>query len=307
MRMLLTGASGLLGSAFARSATRRGHQVHGTYCSGTIPAGSLAKSHRIDLRDQAKLEALVLELFPDAIVNCAALADPARCQADPERSRQLNLELPQRLAQLARHLFAKLLHISTEQVFDGRAMEPYKVTDKPRPPNTYAKHKRESELRVLEAAAEFTTVLRVPLLNGNSPSARRSLHERLFAAWAAGERTALFTDEVRQPCSAENAADAMVELCERRDLKGSVFHWAGETALSRFEIGSQLVKHFALPPELIQAAERGDDPRFAKRQASLAIDIQPLSGKLKTKAQAFEAQLESLNVPEPCRAWYNAI
>jgi len=63
--------------------------------------------------------------------------------------------------------------------------------------------------------------------------------------WAAGRTAKLYTDELRQPCTAENLAEVMVELCERRDLRG-VFHWAGAELLSRHALGMRLRDHFKL-------------------------------------------------------------
>lgn len=305
MKILLTGASGLLGSAFARSAKRRGHHVFGITGSHRGPIEGLAERRSLDLGDLKAVEALVLELFPDAIVNCAAISEPKDCEADPAASHRLNVALPEKLALLARHLFATFIHISSEQVFDGKA-DLYHRASEPSPPNEYARQKLESELRVNELAAEFTTTLRLPLLMGNSLSGTRSMHERLFQSWATGQPTPLFTDEHRQPCLVDNAADAMVELCERSDLKG-VYHWAGEKVLSRFEMGQRIAQRFGLPAALVQAAERGDDPRFANRQARLALDLDPLASKLKTKPQCFADQLDALVVPKPVRAWYNAL
>ncbi len=305
MKILLTGASGLLGSAFAQAAKRRGHHVVGITGQYSGPLPGPAERKALDLTDLNALEAYTLELFPDAIVNCAAISEPSACEADPEKSRLVNVALPEKLALLARHLFATFIHISSEQVFDGTAAIYYRDSP-PSPPNEYARQKLDSELRVNALAAEFTTTLRLPLLMGNSLTGARSLHERLLLSWAEGKPTKLFTDEFRQPCLVENAVAAMVELCERHDLKG-VYHWAGEKRLSRFEMGQRIAKHFGLPQDLVEAAERGDDPRFANRQANLAFDLTPLASKLKTQPQAFADQLDALVVPKPVRNWFNSL
>lgn len=305
MKILLTGASGLLGSAFAQAAKRRGHHVVGITGRYDGPLPGPTERKQLDLTDLNALEAFVLEQFPDAIVNCAAISEPGDCEKDPAASRLLNVALPEKLALLARHLFAPLIHISSEQVFDGTATRYYRDSP-PSPPNEYARQKLESEHRVNELAAEFATTLRLPLLMGNSLAGTRSLHERLLLSWSKGQATPLFTDEYRQPCLVDNAAAVMLELCERSDIKG-VYHWAGEKCISRYEMGQRIAQHFGLPAEqLVQAAQRGDDPRFAHRQARLDLDITPLASKLKTQAQAFADQLDALIVPKPVRSWYHS-
>lgn len=305
MRILIAGASGLLGSAFAIAAQRRKHETIGLVGNYSHRIEGLDQQKQIDLHDIASLEKLVLETFPDAIVNCAAYAIPSECETDPDKTAEINVAVPEKLALLARHLFARYLHISSDQVFDGTEA-PYTVSATPNPTSQYARQKLESEKRVLEMAPEFASVIRIPLLNGNSPRGTRSIHENLFEAWSQGERPSLFVDEYRQPCLTDNLAETMIELCERSDSRG-LLHWAGQDRLSRYEIGRRILEHFGLPPDFIREARRGDDPKFAHRQGDLSLDLQPLAGILKTRPQAFAEQLDALIVPQSYRAWYNAI
>lgn len=305
MKILLTGASGLVGSAFAESAKRRGHHVVGIVGRSALTVLGLAEKRALDLEDASGVTSLALEVFPDAIVNCAAVAEPAACDADPVRAQALNVTLPATLAKLAHHLSARIVHISTEQVFDG-AKPPYAVGDAPRPVNLYGRQKLESERQVHAAAPEFAVTLRAPLLTGNSLGGARSLHERLLADWAAGKIPRLYRDEIRQPCTAGNLAEAMLELCERRDFNG-VFHWAGAEALSRVDLAKRIRAHFKLSAEAAPIAEaaRADDPAAsARRPADLRLDLKPLAGKLKTPIETFDAQLDQLVLPPPVRDWY---
>jgi dTDP-4-dehydrorhamnose reductase len=307
MKILLTGASGLVGAAFAESASRRGHQVIGIVGRATVSIPGLAEKRSLDLTAPAAVTALALELFPDAIVNCAAVSEPAHCEADPVRSQQLNVVLPATLARLAHHLSARFIHVSTEQVFAGDT-PPYAIGSAPRPLNLYGRQKLDSEKQVHSAAPEFAVTLRAPLLTGNSPSGARSLHERLLADWAAGKTPRLYRDEIRQPCTAGNLAEVMCELCERQDFRG-VFHWAGAETLSRVELAKRIRAHFKLSPEAAPITEvnRADDPSAARRPANLALDCKPLAGTLKTPLETFDAQLDQLVVPPPVRPWFFAL
>jgi len=305
MKILLTGASGLLGSAFARAAVRRKHEVIGLTGSYSEPLEGLSKQKRLDLNNLTQLERTILEEFPDAIVNCAAISNPADCETDAESSAFINVTLPEKLALLSRHFFARFIHLSSDQVFDGTSA-PYHISDSPNPTSVYSSQKLESEEKVLDMASEFASVIRIPLLNGNSPRGTRSLHEKLFALWSQGKSTTLFHDEYRQPCLADNLADAMVEICERDDMQG-LLHWGGADRLSRFEMGKRILDHFGLPATLINESSRKNHDGHAKRQADLALDLQPLVGKLKTRPQPFALQLEPLIVPKPFREWYNSI
>ncbi|MBC7367601.1 MAG: SDR family oxidoreductase [Undibacterium sp.] len=308
MRILLTGASGLVGAAFSRAAARHGHAVTGIVggFAGELP-GLLAR-RTIDLGDEAAITAVVVEVLPDAIVNCAAVSEPALVEQDPARSQAPNVALPTTLARLAKKMKARFVHISSEQAFDGARNAPYAVDGATSPINLYGRQKVASEQAVYHAAAEFAATVRAPLLMGNSPGGRRSTHERMFADWAAGKTAQLFSDEFRQPCTADNLAEVLLELCERRELCG-VLHWAGAELISRHALGLALREHFKLSPRRapITAVTRLEKPEVARtRQAHLALDLAPLVNVLNTRPQTLAQQLAGLRVPPSSRDWYFA-
>ncbi len=304
MKLFLAGGSGLVGSHVARVAERRGWEVTATVWKSNAPVEGAVGVLRLDLGDEHAVQRAVLDLFPDAIVNAAACSEPSLCDADPNGSHKVNALLPGVIARLAQHLGARLVHLSSEQVFDGTGA-PYGRDDPVSPVNLYGRQKAEGELAVAREAAAESVVVRLPLLGGNSLSGTRSLHERLFSAWAAGRRTRLYRDEIRQPCSAENVAKVTVELCERTDLHG-IHHWAGSESLSRLDMGRRIAAHFHLPVEdLVEAGCRADHPGgSASRQADLSLDCRPLTGLLKTHQESFDEMLANLAVPPPCQAWY---
>lgn len=308
MTILLTGASGLVGSAFAAAAARRGHRVIGVVGEFAGEIEGVTRKVAVNLTDEPATTAAVLDAFPDAIVNCAAVSVPEQCEANPALAQAMNVTLPATLARLAHHVSARFVHISSEQVFDGTRPTPYAPGDATSPINLYARQKIESERAVHAAAAGFAVTVRAPLLMGNSLAGKRSLHERLLADWAAGRTPKLYTDEFRQPCTAENLAEVLLELCERRDLLG-VFHWAGAELLSRHALGLRVREHFKLTEKQapLTAITRAENPDAArKRQACLALDLAPLAGKLKTRPQTIAEQLEELKVPPPVREWYHS-
>lgn len=305
MKIFLTGASGLVGAAFARAAAQRGHKVTGIVGRHAGAIAGVAQQHSLDLTDVAALSNCVRAAAPEAIINCAAISEPAACDTDPIRSEALNVALPAELAQLAHRLGARYVHISSEQVFDGTDPRPRRITDKTNPINLYGHQKLASEQAVIAAAAELSAVVRAPLLMGDSPGGKRGLHERLFLGWSEGRPAKLYTDEFRQPCTAANLADVLLELAGRPDLRG-LFHWAGTELVSRHELGRRIREHFKLSEARapIIPVTRADTPEIAKgRQACLALDLSPLTGTLQTKPPNLVEQLVTLKVPPALRAW----
>ncbi|HEX2860804.1 MAG TPA: sugar nucleotide-binding protein [Lacunisphaera sp.] len=299
MNILLTGASGLVGAAFAQRAAAAGHVVTGIVGRWPAPLPGLSRQLALDLQAEAPLVALVRDTRPDWIVNAAAISEPAECEARPDEAWRLNVALPGYLARAAREVEARFIHLSTEQVFDG-TRPPYAVGDARRAINRYARHKLEAEDLVLATAPERAVVLRLPLLMGNSPGQRRSVHERLLMLWAAGKPAKLYADEIRQTCTADSVARALVEICGRSDVRGAC-HWAGAEPRSRLEIGEGVRAHFGLSAErapIVAVARRDDPAAAASRQADLSLDLQPLADRLGTRPQSFAEALAELKTPD---------
>jgi len=296
LKILLTGASGLVGSALARAAHAQGHEVFGIVgrWSEQVPgaAGLLAR----DLTDSSCAHELVRGMHPDCIVNAAAISEPAACEADPARSRAVNVEFPAALAAVAAQARVRFIHLSTEQVFDGEG-GPYRPDAPVNPLNLYGRQKREAEEWVL-AADRHAAVVRLPLLFGNSLTGRRSVHEKFFETWAAGKVMSLFVDELRQVCTSDSVAALLLALAPRRDLRG-VFHWAGARSVSRYDMGRALCARFGVDEKWIRPQRRAELPELtAKRPRDLSLDTAPLDRELGVARETFEAAVRSLARPK---------
>jgi dTDP-4-dehydrorhamnose reductase len=308
MKVLLTGASGLVGHATLLALLARGHEVlalgHDHLPGLPIEAAAQKKAQavQLDLTDDFAVDRLAFDYYPDAIINCAALSSQAAVEAQPELAEKLNVALPRRLAQIANHLGSPLLHLSTDFVFDGES-GPYRSTDVPMPRTLYGQLKLMAEKETLRYGGDHVVVLRITVVNGNSPSGKRSLHEKLLHSLMAGKPVTLFSDELRQPVSAVNVADVLTELTERPNLHG-LFHWAGPDTLSRYDIGRKILQHFGLPENLVQPALSASQPDADKRPRKLEFILPPLLGKLKATPTPFAEQLKELDVPAECQDWY---
>lgn len=295
MLILCTGATGLVGWNFVRAAVEAGHRIVAVTGKQTLPQLRGVKSVQLDLTNFDALQRLVLDEFPEAIVNCAAMASPVDVDANPELANKLNTELPERLALLANHVNARFIHLSTDMVFDG-STPPYKNTDIPNPYTLYGQTKLLAEKKVLKISAPTTVVLRLSHVSGNSLSTRRSLHEKLLRTWARGEKTKLRTDEIKCPLSAERLGGLLVELLERKNVSG-IYHYAGLEPLSRFEMGKRIAEHFGLDcAEFIEPIE-GD------RRIDLTMDISCLAARVKARSCMFSELLEEMKIPSDLEEW----
>jgi dTDP-4-dehydrorhamnose reductase len=298
MRLALTGASGLVGSACAQQAAGQGHEVHGAVGRWPAPVAGLKSQASLDLVDTDAALRWLREVRPDTVLNAAAIAEPAACERDPALSERVNIGLPVALARWAAETGARLVHISTEQVFDGET-PPHRIDSPTRPLNLYGRQKLAAEERV-RATDPGAAIVRAPLLFGNSLGGRRSVHEKFLEAWAGGKVMRLFTDELRMVCSAENLSAALLELGHRRDLRG-VLHWAGVRAVSRWEMGRAICARFGFDEKWIAPASRAEMPDFtASRPRDLTLDLAPLDRELRARPERFEDAVARLALP----AWW---
>lgn len=302
MKVALFGASGLLGWSIYQELERRG-LVSFQYSQQKVPEKNGDSFKSLDLTADELVTRELFDLWPDAIINCAAISSPDKVKKDPAHAYKINVEAAQKLAQISDHLGARFIHVSSDMVFGGKE-ESYRSTDIPNPLSEYGLQKLESEKKVLSSMDENVVVLRLTLINGNSFRGNRSPHERIFESIRNQSPLTLFDDEYRQPCSADNVASVVVELLERPNLNG-LFHWAGSEVITRYELGRRILERFGFSEHLILQGSLSDsEDRVGKRPANLVFELSPLVGKIRTKPQNISEQLQGLKVPDDLYRWY---
>lgn len=146
MRILVTGAAGLVGSALVEHCSASGDEV-------------LSYDHHgLDIGDAAAVRAVIGDQRPTAIINCAAWTDVDGCESKPEKAERANAQGPENLARAARETEAVLVTISTDYVFDGAKEGFYTQRDQPSPISVYGKYKLEGERRAQTAHARTIVV-----------------------------------------------------------------------------------------------------------------------------------------------------
>jgi len=302
VKIAVFGASGLLGSAVCRSIIRRGYSLLAYSNKESVTFSDQYRTKQMPFSDDNQLTRELFDQWPGAVINCAAISSPDTVDKSPELARLINVEGATRLASISAHIGARFIHISTDMVFDGKN-SPYRSTDQPNPLSEYGRQKLEAEKKILSVTDENLVVLRVTLLNGNSPLGRRSQHEKILRALASGSTLTLFEDELRQPCSAENLSDIIVELTERPNLNG-LYHWAGSEEVSRYELGVRILKRFGINPDNILRGSIENDEGKGQRPQHVSFILEPLASKVRTQPLSIDEQLAELQVPTDLYSWY---
>jgi dTDP-4-dehydrorhamnose reductase len=187
----------------------------------TATSHSQAGPARLDVRDRAQVRALLDTLRPAAVVHTAYVQQgPGAWDVTATASGVL--------AEESAAVGARLVHLSTDVVFDGRAGRPYREVDALSPITDYGRAKAEAE-RLVAAAAPGAVLVRTSLLYGG-PGRPASKHEQM----AGDPEAAFYTDELRCPAQVDDLAAALLELCAG-DVAGPL-HVAGPDAVSRWEL-----------------------------------------------------------------------
>ncbi|HZW04353.1 MAG TPA: SDR family oxidoreductase, partial [Anaerolineaceae bacterium] len=271
---LVTGASGLLGLNFALAAAQRNHAVTGLVHRNRVHSAPFAVA-AADLTAPGEIDRLLDEVRPEVIVHCAAMAILDECEAQPEQAQKVNAEAPGVLARAAACRAIRLVHISTDSVFDGQVGH-YAETDEPHPISVYARTKLAGE-RAVQAADPSALVARVNFY-GWSLKGRRSLAEFFYNHLVAGQPVNGFTDVYFCPLLVNDLAEILLEMIERH-LEG-LYHVYSAECLSKHEFGCRLARVFGLDETLVRPVSHEEGGLLAARSPNLTMDVSKLSAAL---------------------------
>lgn len=290
MRVVVTGANGLVGTRLVRLLSSRGHEIIGL---GRGPQRGTGKYVSMDLGDADGLTHLLEELRPEVIINAAAMTDVDGCERAPLGAWAANVDGVATLSRCARELGSHLVHVSTDYVFDGKA-GPYDVDAIPNPRGVYAlsKHAGEQAVRAL-CPQDKWTIARTAVVYGWPSTGKNNFGSWLIAALSSGKPVKLFVDQWVSPTHASNVVEMIAELAERR-LPG-FWHTSGADVVDRVTFGQQLCSRFGFDLGLIQPSRMADVNLPSPRPAKSGLNVSKTLAALTAKPLSLEASLARLH------------
>jgi dTDP-4-dehydrorhamnose reductase len=291
-RLLITGATGFLGSCVAREALDE-HEVFGL-SRRTIPSSARWHHWCLDLTDASSALLFLRRLRPKIIIHCAALTDVEQCERDESHARAVNVDSTKTLSTWASENGAKLVLISTDSVFDGVCGN-YRESDEPAPVNVYARTKLAAEEAVRLCCPE-ALIIRTNFF-GWSHARNAGLAEWMLAKLIRRESFGGFTDVRFNPLFTGDLAHIILELI-RREARG-IFHIGARDSYSKYEFSIELARVFHLDASIVHPIPVDEFPFRARRPKDTSLATEKVSEFLGREMPSVSEQVQMMRKTMP--------
>jgi dTDP-4-dehydrorhamnose reductase len=278
-RVLITGANGLLGQQLI-SVFRGDYEVHalGLQAQPRLSAGNF-QYHQGDITDRALLRELNQKIVPKFIINAAAFTDVDGSETQRELCWKVNVTGVENLVYAAQKVHARLIHVSTDYVFDGKA-GPYREEHQPNPLGFYARAKLAGENALLNGKAVFA-IARTMVLYGSGCEIRPNFVTWLLAQLRGGKTVRIVDDQFGNPTLASELAQALRVLAESG--RHGIYHISGSEMIARYEFAVKIAEVFNHDTALIQPIKTSDLKQAAPRPLRSGFDISKAVRELNVK------------------------
>lgn len=265
MKVLVTGAGGQVGRMLLETKPAEVEAVPGTHAELDIGAADAVREwvgrHR-----------------PAVIINAAAYTAVDKAESERDCARRINAEGPAHLAAAARECGARLIHISTDFVFDGAASVPYGPDSATHPLSVYGTTKRDGERAVLEALPQRSTIVRTAWVYAASGA---NFVRTMLRVMRANGAVRVVADQVGTPTAARYLAETLWRIAGNPEI-GGIHHWTDAGAASWYDFAVAVAEEGAelglVPPEVaVTPITTADYPTPARRPSYSVLDKRSLA------------------------------
>ncbi|MFH2054392.1 MAG: SDR family oxidoreductase [bacterium] len=288
MKVLLTGAAGLLGSALLPRLAKAHEVIAVLHQAPLAEIPEQVRTMQVDLTQPAAVASLLNAHPVDLVLNCAAAVDVDRCEIDHDYALNGNRDLVANLLAARQRQAFRLIHISTDYVFDGVSGPPDESIT-PNPINFYGRSKLAGEELIRDAGGD-SCIVRVCALYSIDPKAKPNLYSKILAALRSGESFPAATDLFTNPTEVNELAYALTSLVSCEQLP-PLLHLAAPEYMSRYEFALQVAGLNGLDKSLVRKINSeelaldaarpklaGLSSRFAAKE--LGLKLKSLAGLL---------------------------
>lgn len=247
------------------------------------------KMEVVNVRDKNELKQSIMSAMPSTIINLAAMTNVDRCETERQLAWDLNVTLVENLSRISRVLDAKMVHISTDYVFDG-TKGPYTETSVPNPINYYGKSKLAGE-NTCVAGNSNTLIIRTNVIYG-PPRERPDFVRWVLDALDSATPIRVVDDQIGNPTYVDDLAEVIMRLGMSR--RTGIYHVGGADFLSRFDFALKIAEFFKLDPGIIRRVSTAELAQTAKRPLKLGLISLKAETDLRMKMRGIESGLTSI-------------
>lgn len=262
-RILVCGSNGLLGQKLAWLFDQNSEYevLHTSYHRSFVHEQVLVDYTQLDVTNRGDVKSLVMSFRPDVILNAAAMTNVDACEREKEQAWKVNVGAVENLVEVCRRIDAKLVHVSTDYVFDGKTGH-YREEDRVNPINYYGKTKLAGENVILSSGVDHA-ILRTIVVYGVGLNVKNN-----FALWVINnlnekKQIRCVDDQISNPTNVYDLASAMKSVVECG--ASGIFHVCGAETISRFDFALRAAEVFGFDPSLIQRIKSTDLQQVAQR------------------------------------------
>ena len=294
MKILLTGANGLLGRHLVKKLAEKGYEVIAT-AKGESKINSIGngkvKFLSLDITDGAAVNKLMNEVKPDVLLHTAAMTQVDVCELNKIDCWNTNVTATRFLIDSAKETKSRIIFISTDFVFDG-LHGPYKEEDEPNPVNYYGSTKLAAEKAVIQSGLDWAIVRTVLVVGNTEDGQRQNILTWVKEKLEKGETIKVVDDQVRTPTYVEDLADGIILILEKKS-KG-IFHIAGKDTLTPYQIARQTAEFLKLNSKLIEKSDASNFTQAALRPPTTGFKIDKAKKELSYQPHSFNEILKEV-------------
>jgi len=279
-KILLAGCHGLLGQ-YIISSKPDSCFLHGIDIDDvSLVHGTNYDHQKVDILKSREIKDLIEDVNPDIIINATAFTDVDECENRKEHCWQINVEGLENIIKYAKRVNAKVIHISSDYIFDGKK-EIYYPADLGSPLNYYGKAKLAAENLLMGSGLDWA-ILRTSILY----DVDRLKGKENFVTWVIknlkkGSRIRIVNDQWGNPTLARNLAEVVWRVISGNH--SGIYNAAGSETCDRLSFTNNIAETFDLDPGLIQQVTSAELNQKAKRPLKIGLDISNTERDMKIK------------------------
>jgi len=300
-RLLITGSNGFLGNNLADYFISKGYKVFGADLAPAAISPEV-EYHRGDLSDQKITSDIFDAVGPNYVINTVALVDLDLCEENTSLAYKVNVQTAENIAKCSKKHGARMMHISTDHLFDGKRSL-YSEEDQTSPVNNYGLTKLQGEQACLNIH-DGIVAIRTNFYGWSYPSHKATFGEWLYDGLRQRKPIRLYEDYYFTPIDIISLAEAL-ERVMNSDLRG-IINIAGSERCSKYEFGLALAETFGLDKSVITKAKMGSDSFKVQRQRDLSLSVEKYERTFNIKLPCLKIGLERFKAGLPREHAVNA-